>query len=268
VQTWMRRAAGLVSKGPQPVVGWFGGYYEPRHFQSCERLVGVTRDITVHMVKNGVAQDRAHYIPTFPVIDPLPPLARAELQTPEDAKVLLTLSRLHEKKGLDTFLHALKDLPGCVAWIAGDGPLEAQLKKLAADLGVAGRVRFLGWRTDRSALLRAADLCVLPSRYEPFGTVILEAWAAKTAFVACASAGPAAHVTDGVNGLLTPIGDAGALRDAISRIISNNGLRQDIIENGYKTYLQDFTPEAVTKRWIDFYRTVERDARPAKVSAL
>src|SRR5262249_10956102 len=139
---------------------------------------------------------------------------------------------------------------------AGDGPLEAQLKKLAADLGVASRVRFLGWRTDRSALLRAADVCVLPSRYEPFGTVILEAWAAKTAFVACASAGPASHVTDGVNGLLTPIGDAGALRHAIARMIADDGLRQNLIENGYKAYLQDFTPEAVTKRWIGFYSSV------------
>src|SRR5208337_4805151 len=61
VQTWMRRAASLVTKASQPVNGWFGGYYDPRHFQSCERLVGVTRDIVVHMVKNGVPADRAHY---------------------------------------------------------------------------------------------------------------------------------------------------------------------------------------------------------------
>src|SRR5271166_5034367 len=54
VQTWMRRAAGLVSRGGQPVIGWFGGYYDPRHFKSCERLVGVTRDIAGHMVRNGV----------------------------------------------------------------------------------------------------------------------------------------------------------------------------------------------------------------------
>ncbi len=261
VQTWMRRAAGLVSKGSQSAIGWFGGYYEPRYFQSCERLVGVTRDIVAHMIKNGVPPDRAHYIPTFPVITPLPPLDRASLQTPQDAKVLLTLSRLHEKKGLDTFLHALKDLPGCFAWLAGDGPLEAQLKKLAADLGVAERVRFLGWRTDRSALLRAADVCVLPSRYEPFGTVILEAWAAKTPLVACASAGPAAHVTDGVNGLLTPIDDAAALTKALARVLSDDGLRNSLIENGYRTYLKDFTPEAVTARWIEFYNTLERDAR-------
>jgi glycosyltransferase involved in cell wall biosynthesis len=266
VQTWMRRAARLVLKGKQPVIGWFGGYYDPRHFQSCERLVGVTSDIAAHMVKNGVRADRAHYIPTFPAIEPAPPADRASMDTPKDAKVLLTLSRLHEKKGLDTFLHALEGLPGCIAWLAGDGPLEAQLKKLAAGIGVADRVRFLGWRTDRAALLRAADVCVLPSRYEPFGTVILEAWAAKTPLVACASAGPAAHVADGETGLLTPIGDVEALRVAIGRVLSSDELRHSLIAAGYKTYEKRFTPEAVTEQWITFYREVERGAglfRPA-----
>ena len=80
------------------------------------------------MVKNGVPADRAHYIPTFPVITPLPPLDRTTLNTPPGAKALLTLSRLHEKKGLDTFLHAVRDLPGCVAWLAGDGPLQLSWK--------------------------------------------------------------------------------------------------------------------------------------------
>jgi hypothetical protein len=211
------------------------------------------------MVKNGVPADRAHYIPTFPVITPLPPLNRAMLNTPPGAKVLLTLSRLHQKKGLDTFLHAVKDLPGCVAWLAGDGPLQDQLEKLVADLGIAERVRFLGWRTDRSALLRAADICVLPSRYEPFGNVILEAWAAETPLVACASAGPAAHVVDGVNGLLTPIDDVAALREALARVLSDEALRQSLIANGFETYSQDFTPEAVTAQWIAFYKSVEQN---------
>ncbi len=267
VQTWMRRAASLVSKTEQPVIGWFGGYYEPRHFQNCDRLVGVTKDIVAHMVKRGVAPERAHYIPTFPVIPEMPPLDRATLATPQNAKVLLTLSRLHEKKGLDIFLHTLKELPECCAWLAGDGPLEGQLKDLARDLGVEERVRFLGWRTDRSALLRAADICVLPSRYEPFGTVILEAWAAKAPLVACASAGPAAHVIDGVNGLLTPIDDAAALTAAIARVLSDHTLRSRLIENGHNSYEKDYTPEAVTAQWIEFYKGVEdNDCSPRSTS--
>jgi glycosyltransferase involved in cell wall biosynthesis len=256
VQTWMRRAASLVSKGNRPVIGWFGGYYDPEHFRSCDRLVGVTRDIVAHMVKRGVPADRAYYIPTFPVIASSPPLDRASLGTPREAKVLLTLSRLHEKKGLDIFLRALRELPSCFAWIAGDGPLQGKLEALAADLGVKERVRFLGWRTDRAALLKAADLCVLPSRYEPFGTVILEAWAARTPLVACASAGPVAHVTDGVTGLLTPIDDVAALQSAMGRVLADDKLRCELIENGYSAYVKGFTPEAVTSQWVQFYRGV------------
>ena len=98
------------------------------------------------------------------------------------------------RRGSTSSSPALAELPGCIAWIAGDGPLEAELKALAARLGVADRVRFLGWRTDRGALLAAADVCVLPSRWEPFGTVMLEAWAAGTPLVAAASQGPAALI--------------------------------------------------------------------------
>jgi len=253
VQSWMRRAASIVPKTDIPVIGWFGGYYDPRHFTSCQHLVGVTRDIAAHMVRNGVPPQNAHYIPTFPVIEPMEPVSRASLDTPQDAKVLLTLSRLHQKKGLDTFLNALQTLPECYAWIAGDGPLQAELEALAKTLGVSERVRFLGWRTDRSALLQSADICVLPSRYEPFGTVILEAWAAQTPLVACASAGPAAHVEDGKTGLLTPIDDAGALASAIRRVLIDAALRDAIARAGYAAYQRNFTRAAVTSRWLSFY---------------
>ena len=141
---WMRRAASLVPSVPMPVIGWFGGYYEPKHFRRCTHFVGVTPGIVDHMVERGVPREKAHYVPTFPSIEGGSAVDRAGLATPSEATVLLTLSRLHEKKGLDVFLKALAALPGCVAWIAGDGPLEGELKALAATLGIADRVRFLG----------------------------------------------------------------------------------------------------------------------------
>ncbi|MFZ1108228.1 MAG: glycosyltransferase [Rhodomicrobium sp.] len=259
VQTWMRRAASVAGKGAQPVIGWLPGYNDPRHFKTCDLLVGVTRDAVAHMVRNGVAPERAHYIPTFPVIAPSRPLDRATLDTPADSKVLLLLSRMHERKGIDTFLHAFAGAPGCYAWLAGDGPLLERMEKLARELGVDGRVRFLGWRTDRSALLGAADVCVLPSRYESFGTVILEAWASRTPLIACAAQGPAAHIADGVNGLLAPVDDPAALGAAIRRLLSDEALQNSLIENGFEAYRRDFTPQAVTAQWIGFYKGLGRN---------
>lgn len=251
---WMRRAASLMPRVKQPVIGWFGGYYDPKRFRRCTHFVGVTKGIVAHMVEQGVAPDRAHFIPTFPDIVTMPPVDRVALATPKEVKVLLTLSRLHPKKGLDTLLMALKNMPDCYAWLAGDGPLRRELEALASKLGVLDRVRFLGWRTDRSALLRAADVCVLPSRYEPFGTVILEAWAAGTPLVACRSAGPAAHVEDGVNGLLTPIDDAEALAAAMRRALGDEELRRRLVSQGYAAYIKDYTRESVTQQWIQHYR--------------
>jgi glycosyltransferase involved in cell wall biosynthesis len=256
IHCWMRRAASLVPQAHVPVIGWFGGYYDPRHFKRCTHFVGVTKDIAAHMVKHGVPAARAQFIPTFPDINTQPPVDRMALSTPRDVKVLLALSRLHPKKGLDTLLTSLQSLPDCFVWLAGDGPLRRELETLAKKLGVIDRVRFLGWRTDRSALLRTADLCVLPSRYEPFGTVILEAWAAGTPLVACRSAGPAAHIDDDVNGLLVPIDDAAALADAMRRVLDDEPLRRRLVAQGYATYIKSYTREAVTQQWLHYYKQI------------
>jgi len=256
VHCWMRRAASLMPQLQIPVIGWFGGYYEPAHFRRCSHFVGVTPGIVEHMVERGVPRATAHYVPTFPTIETGPPVDRAGLATPAEATVLLTLSRLHEKKGLDVFLTALAELPGCIAWIAGDGPLEADLKALATRLGVADRARFLGWRTDRGALLAAADICVLPSRWEPFGTVMLEAWAAGTPLIAAASQGPSALIDDGGNGLLVPVDDAPALVAAIRRVMADPALETRFIERGRTEYQERFTREGVTRRMIALYTAI------------
>jgi glycosyltransferase involved in cell wall biosynthesis len=254
VHCWMRRAASLVPRLEVPVIGWFGGYYDPANFARCSHFVGVTPGIVAHMVAHGVSPARAHYVPTFPTVEDGPAVDRALLATAPDATVLLALSRLHEKKGLDVLLRALAELPQCVAWIAGDGPLEGELKALADTLGVAPRTRFLGWRSDRGALLRAADICVLPSRYEPFGTVMLEAWAAGVPLVAAASQGPKDLIADGGNGLLVAIDDAPALAAAIRRLMGDPALKAHLIERGGADYQQGFTREAVTERMLALYR--------------
>jgi len=255
IHCWMRRAASLMSSWKEgPVIGWFGGYYEPCNFKYCDEFVGVTEDIVAHMYKKGVPQGHAHYVPTFPVVqDDDPVVDRKALDTPADAPVMLALSRLHEKKGLDTLLQAAVQVPGAYIWLAGEGPLRSELERLMKKLKLEDRVRFLGWRTDRGALLRAADVCVLPSRYEPFGTVILEAWAAGTPLVAAASAGPAGHMHHEQDGLLVPIDDVNALAQALDRAVKDKPLREKMIAAGHAAYEKGFTRKAVTDQMIALY---------------
>jgi glycosyltransferase involved in cell wall biosynthesis len=261
VHCWMRRAASLVPALEVPVIGWFGGYYDPARFPRCRHFIGVTPAIVEHMLERKVPQARAHYVPTFPTLERAEPLDRAALATAGDATVLLALSRLHDKKGLDLLLRALVELPQCVAWLAGDGPREPHLKALAVELGVAKRVRWLGWRSDRGALLRAADICVLPSRWEPFGTVMLEAWAAATPLVAAASQGPSRLIRDGGNGLLVPLENAAALAAAIRRLMADPALKARLIAEGLADYQKGFTREAVTERMIALYGQIIAEHR-------
>lgn len=255
VHCWTRRSVGMAPRTTVPIVGWLGNHHNPGHFAKCSHLIGVSEAIVRHLMAKGVASTRAHYVPNFTIIDAVEPVARGSLDTPDDAIVLLALSRLHERKGLDVLLRALVALPGCVAWLAGDGPFEGALRTLARKLGVADRTRFLGWRTDRGALLRAADICVLPSRTsEGFPAVILEAWAAATPLVATAVKGPGELIETGVNGLLTPIGDPAALAAAIRRVASEPELRRRLIAGGSAEYRAHYTREAVTRRMLALYR--------------
>jgi glycosyltransferase involved in cell wall biosynthesis len=259
IHCWMRRAASLVPPPPEggpAVIGWFGDYEEIRYFSHCSHFVGVTQDLVAHMGRHGVKPEICTYLPTFSSVLEDAPLDRASLGVPPNAKMLLTLSRLHQTKGLDTLIRALPSLPDCVLCLAGEGPEREALAALAARIGVAARVKFLGWRTDRGALLRAADICVLPSRYEPFGTVILDAWSAQTPLVACASAGPAATVTDRVTGLLAPVNDAAALAAAIQAVNADTTLRERLVAQGLASYHARFSQRAVTDAWMAYYRSL------------
>jgi glycosyltransferase involved in cell wall biosynthesis len=182
---------------------------------------------------------------------------------PEDGLLLLILSRLHRKKGIDTAIRALASLPQAHLCIAGDGPERTEYERLARALGVSDRTGFLGWRTDREALLDACDICLLPSRYEPFGTVIAEAWSRRRPLVAAAADGARQYVRDNENGALFAIDDAAALAERISRIAADPNLAARIVENGYRDYERLFSRDVVIENLVGIYRTVIAGGRAA-----
>ena len=132
--------------------------------------------------------------------------------------------------------------------------MKDELKAQAEQLGVASRVRFLGWRNDRERLLKAADICVFPSRYEPFGTVMVDAWAMQVPLVAANSQGPAAYVRDGENGLLIPKDNVAALVSAVKELQHQPDLRRKIVEGGLQDYQTIFTKDAFIRDSMEVYR--------------
>ncbi|MEZ5937782.1 MAG: glycosyltransferase [Hyphomonadaceae bacterium] len=262
IEYWMGRAGQFApAKHRARSIAWYGGYYKLARFTNCEWHIGLTRDLLRHIREQGVPENRSGIVHTYADFTDVAPVDRASLDTPADAPVALALARLHWKKGLDTLLDAAARVPGLYVWIAGEGPIEAELKEQCSKLGLNDRVRFLGWRNDRGALLAASTFVAFPSRYEPFGTVTVDAWAASRPLVAADAVGPAAYVEDGVNGLLIPKDNVEALATAMQRVISEPGLAERLVAGGRAAYEATFTKEVFVRDSRAFYDKVAAAAR-------
>jgi len=257
--SWMNRAASKLPAGPWVRAARLGGYYDLKYYRGFDHLIANIPGIRRHILEGGWPEHRVHYVPNFCVVDEsAAPVRRADHDTPDDAPLLLALARLHPVKGLDVLLHALAEVPGAWLWIAGEGPERAALEALAGRLGVAERVRFLGWRHDRTGLMRAADVVVFPSRYEPNGTVTVEAWAHAKPLVVADAAGPAETVRDGDDALLVPKDDAAALAGAIRRVLESPDLVAHLVGRGLERVGIDFSREAVVARYRSVFNGMER----------
>lgn len=251
---WMNRAARHTPKGPWARIGRLGGYYNLKYYAGFDELVANTEDIAEWVVNQGWPAGRVRYIPNFAEAPAnTAPVDRAGLATPAGAPLLLAMGRLHESKAHDIALQALVQLPDAWLWIAGAGPEEARLKAMATALGVERRTRFLGWRTDASALYRSADVCVFPSRYEPLGNVVIQAWAHGLPVVAAASQGPRALIDTGKDGLLVPIDDADALADGVRTVLADAALREALARRGRERVALEFSEAAVVGQWKQLF---------------
>ncbi len=259
VLTWMNRATSMCPKGKK--LGFvhmarLGGYYDLKYYRNCDHLIGNTEDIVDYLVKENWPADKAHYLPNFVDGDWGEPIDRKTYFTPNGAPLILAMGRLHENKGFDVLLDALSRVPTAYLWLAGEGPLRDELERLAEKLGVKPRVRFLGWQDNISALLQTCDVFVCPSRHEPLGNVVIEAWAQRKPVIATDSYGPGTLIEHLESGVLVPVDNGALLTKAIRVVIGDDALREQISRQGYETYMNQFTEDIVTQRYIEFFKTI------------
>ena len=263
VQTWMSRASAKTpryKKGklkPYLTVARLGGYYKLKYFKNTDYFVAVTPDIKSYLIKSGIEEKRVTNINNFAETEyVIESVSREEFNTPQDATLLLALGRLHDAKAFDVLLKSIVNLDNVYLWIAGEGPLRSELENLCEELGLKKRVRFLGWRDDRAALFQQADICVFPSRYEPFGTVFVQAWAQNVPLITSNADGPAQFVKDGSDCLLFEIDDVNALSDCIKNLIDNPDLAHNLARAGLQRYEREFTKEKSVESYLAFYKQV------------
>ncbi|HSB20525.1 MAG TPA: glycosyltransferase [Anaeromyxobacteraceae bacterium] len=159
---------------------------------------------------------------------------RARVGAGPDTVLLGSVGRLVEQKDYPTQLRAFalaaRAEPRLRMVIAGDGPLRGTIEAQAAELGVADRVVLLGHWTRVAELLRALDVFVLASKFEPYGVALLEAKCSGTAIVATAVNEIPTLLEDGVTGLLVPGESPEQMARAFTRLAQDVGLRQALGE--------------------------------------
>jgi glycosyltransferase involved in cell wall biosynthesis len=165
---------------------------------------------------------------------------RRELCIDNDDMVIGTAGRLCREKGGLELLSAMHRLvqkySSLKLMFVGDGPYKAELEETARSLSMTDKVIFTGFRYDMQRMYSAMDIFVLPSRCEEaFGIALIEAMAMKKPVIGADTGGIPEIISHGINGILVPPRNAGALSEAIAGYIENKEVFRDIASAGRKT---------------------------------
>jgi len=197
--------------------------------------------------------------------------ARRQLEIPLDDKMVLFVGRIEPLKGVDTLLHAIQylkesgDMPPkmCMSVIGGNpakprDTRHAELEKLMIlrdELGLSNLVTFLGSRGQETLnrYYAAADVVVMPSHYESFGMVALEAMACGTPVIATDVGGLAQLIREGETGFLVPGMDSVALAERLGQVLSDNELRECLGRQAAE-HAEAYAWPGITEQVINLYK--------------
>ncbi len=214
--------------------------------------------------REGIPSDK--FVPVLNCIDPekfniglTKTQARKRLGLPIKAKIVIIVGRLHEQKGHSTLLRVWERLSSEInnhlLLVVGEGELKQELENFVRIRKMQNHVRFLGTRVDAPLLIRASDVLVLPSLYEGFGIVLLEAMRLGTPVVASNVGGIPEIVRNNWNGMLCEPEDEQGFYSCIKELFNSQKLSQKLASNSKrfvgknfhpKRYIQDL--EAIYKR--------------------
>jgi glycogen(starch) synthase len=222
----------------------------------------------------GVAEKRVSVIPNGIDPDDLQAQNPAELErlrgefaAPEE-KLVLLIGRLVYEKGFQLALEAMPRLidavPGTRFLVAGSGTHEAELHRQAEELGLMEHGTFLGWIGDDvlHSLYRIADLTVVPSIYEPFGLVALEAMASGCPCIVADTGGLREVVVHEEGGLRFRADDPDALAEVAIRVLSDDELGRRLVADAYE-HVRRFDWGDVAEQTAAVYADLVGEASPA-----
>ena len=231
--------------------------WERRAYRKAELVVAVSDLVRHELASIGVPQDRIRVVLNGVNLEEFRPGEgdRRALGLPEGVPLALFVGEIQSRrKNLDTLLRALVRVPALHLAVTG-AVRRSPYPRLASLLGVDRRVHFMGHRDDVPEMMRAADVFVLPSRYEPLGLVLLEALASGLPVVTAATVGAAELVNEDCGIVLSDPNDAGALGAALTSIV-NDGEARLRIRTAARKVAEQHSWERTAEQYLALYRTV------------
>ena len=247
-----------------PLVANLHNYIDLKYYRDVDCFLPGTEDHRDYLIDHGIAIRSIHVIPDFTRVQAVDGTADG-IRDPG----FVAYGRMVKKKGFDVLLRAFSEVYArsreARLTLGGDGPEMETLRELTRDLKVADAVSFAGWVDDVPEFLSRAGTFVLPSLDEPFGIVTLEAMACMKAIIATRTPGPV-EVLDDSMARLVPIGDVGALADAMLALHRDEALRRALAERAHGHFLDTYSEARVVPTFLDIYRsTQDRKSKPTTV---
>ena len=239
-------------------------------YLNLERMAGLatTRMVTLsptehsEAVDNGIIDRRKAVLIENGIQLPAPrdPALVARLReevAPGATHLAGTAARITPQKGPFDFVRMaaalVRQAPGTQVVWCGDGEMREPVEALARELGLGGKLHFLGFRTDVMDIMAALDVFVLTSHWEGLPYTILDAMALGKPVVATAAVGTRDIVQDGSTGLLTPVGDPVAAATAIARVLQTPGMAESMGSAGRRLVESKYSQEVMVERTGQLY---------------
>ncbi len=229
-------------------------YWEKQAFRQSKIIITVSEKVAQELVNIGVPRSQIRVIVNGVDLQEFAPgvSSRTVLGLPENVTLALFAGDIRiSRKNLDTVLHALVKVPELHLAVVG-GTQDSPYPAMAKALNISERVHFLGYRHDMPQIHRTSDLFVFPSRYEPFGLVVIEAMASGLPVITSTTTGAADLLNSDCGIVLDNCNDVEALGDALGLLNSDRSLRQKMGQVA-RTIAEQHSWSTMAQTYLDIF---------------
>lgn len=236
-------------------------------YEQAEAIMAISNSTKKLLLDRNISEAKIHTVNlgvSDQIFEPVEPLTKWNGQSLTGKQIILSVSRLIERKGIDKVIEAmplvLKSCPNAIYIVVGDGPYRGRLEQLVHEKGVFDKVLFAGRVTDIRPFYQTCDVFVLPTRegrkgdIEGLGLVYLEAAAFGKPVVASLTGGVSDAVVANETALIVDPLDPKDIADAIVKILTNKELAQKLGQAGRERVLQEFTYDKVVEKVLSLIK--------------